>query len=195
MKKIFVFLALAVLIAPVSAATPSNRIVIDKSLHVIVMYDKDSNPIQYHPISCGTFEKPTREGELYVVYKKRDPSWLPLNWKEYDEYFKEPTPIPPYKDNKSNPLGTTFTSLNWADFGIHGTNAPLCIGRHVSSGCVRMQIPDNEKFFPLIEEDMKVSIRTDARIPWKLTEAYSTWWGVYDIVSLAHRIESLKGEK
>ncbi len=195
MRKFLVILALVVLIAPVSAATPSNRIVIDKSLHVIVMYDKDNNPIQYHPISCGTFATPTKEGELYVVYKKRDPSWLPLNWDNYPEYFTSPSPIPPYKDNKGNPLGTTFTSLNWADFGIHGTNAPLCIGRHVSSGCVRMQIPDNEKFFPLIEEDMRVSIRTDERIPWKLTEAYSTWWGIYDIVSLAHRIESIKGEK
>lgn len=194
MKKLLFLLLVLVVVSPVFGQS-SKRIVIDKSLHVIVMYDENDKPLQYYPISCGTFATPTKEGDLYVVYKKRDPSWLPLNWEHYSEYFSSPTPVPPYKDNKGNPLGTTFTSLNWADFGIHGTNAPLCIGRHVSSGCVRMHIPDNEKFFPLIEEGMPVKIRTDETIPWKLTEAYSAWWGVYDIVSLAHRIESLKGDK
>jgi lipoprotein-anchoring transpeptidase ErfK/SrfK len=195
-KKVF---AIAILVLTITgsakAVSPENRIVIDKSLHVIVMYDKDNKPVQYYPISCGTFDKPTKEGDLFVVYKKRDPYWLPINWDHYPEYFKDPTPIEPYRENKGNPLGTTFTSLNWADFGIHGTNAPLCIGRHISSGCVRMHIPDNEKFFPLIEDGMQVKIKTEEKIPWRIAEAYSSWWGVYDIVNIARRIESTEGDK
>lgn len=197
MKKTLCLLIMASLLwLPAAQAEQSGkRVVVDKSLHVLVLYDKDNNPIQYYPISCGTFEKPTREGDLYIVYKTRDPHWLPSNWEFYSDYFKDPTPIEPYKDNKGNPLGTTFTSLNWEDFGIHGTNAPLCIGRHVSSGCVRMHIPDNEKIYPEFEQGMPVKIRTDETVPWKVSESYSTWWGLYDIVSLARRIESQKGDK
>lgn len=195
-KTVLVLLVMMCLgVGAADAGTSERKIVVDKTFHVLVMYDKDNRPIQYYPIACGMFEKPTKEGDLFVVYKKRDPYWLPINWQDYSQYFKEPKPVEPYVKDKTNPLGTTFTSLNWADFGIHGTNAPLCIGRHVSSGCVRMHITDNEKLFPLIEAGMPVKIRTDENIPWRIAESYSSWWGVYDVVSLARRIESQKGDK
>lgn len=195
-KILFTLVAVTLISLPsVNAGQTGKRVVIDKSLHVIVMYDEQDNPLQYYPISCGTFDTPTKEGDLHVVYAKKDPYWLPINWDHYPEYFSGPNPVSPYKENKGNPLGTTFTSLNWADFGIHGTNAPLCIGRHISSGCVRMHIPDNEKMFPLFEPMMPVKIRTDQNVPWRISENYSAWWGIYDIVSLARRIESKKGDE
>jgi lipoprotein-anchoring transpeptidase ErfK/SrfK len=41
-----------------------------------------------------------------------------------------------------NPLGARALYLGNTDYRIHGTNDPTSIGKHVSSGCIRMQDAD-----------------------------------------------------
>jgi lipoprotein-anchoring transpeptidase ErfK/SrfK len=41
-----------------------------------------------------------------------------------------------------NPLGARALYLGNTDYRIHGTNDPLTIGKHVSSGCIRLQNAD-----------------------------------------------------
>ena len=41
-----------------------------------------------------------------------------------------------------NPLGARALYLGNTDYRIHGTNDPSSIGKHVSSGCIRMQDAD-----------------------------------------------------
>ena len=41
-----------------------------------------------------------------------------------------------------NPLGARALYLGNTDYRIHGTNDPSTIGKHVSSGCIRLQNAD-----------------------------------------------------
>jgi lipoprotein-anchoring transpeptidase ErfK/SrfK len=41
-----------------------------------------------------------------------------------------------------NPLGARAMYLGHSDYRIHGTNDPTTIGKHVSSGCIRLQNAD-----------------------------------------------------
>jgi hypothetical protein len=41
-----------------------------------------------------------------------------------------------------NPLGARALYLGNSDYRIHGTNDPTSIGKHVSSGCIRLQDAD-----------------------------------------------------
>lgn len=78
---------------------------------------------------------------------------------------KSPTPIGTFKvvqKNKSwgGGFGSRWLGLNvpWGQYGIHGTNKPMLIGKNVSSGCIRMRNKDVEALFEIIPEGTKVYI-------------------------------------
>ena len=74
-----------------------------------------------------------------------------------------------------------------ADYGIHGTNEPMVIGRHVSHGCIRMQITNVEELFPTVEIGTPVEVRSDPAIAWRQPNSFSSWWGLHNILTLARR--------
>ena len=50
----------------------------------------------------------------------------------------------------SIPLGAFWLGLSLGSVGVHGTNAPLSIFRHVTHGCVRMHPDDIARLYPLV---------------------------------------------
>lgn len=50
----------------------------------------------------------------------------------------------------TNPLGAFWLGLSLGSVGVHGTNAPLSIFRHVTHGCVRLHPDDIARLYPLV---------------------------------------------
>lgn len=77
-----------------------------------------------------------------------------------------PTPIGTFKiTKKSRSWGGGFGSrwlgldVPWGQYGIHGTNKPMLIGKCVSHGCIRMRNKDVEELFEMIPEGTTVYIK------------------------------------
>jgi lipoprotein-anchoring transpeptidase ErfK/SrfK len=62
-----------------------------------------------------------------------------------------------------NPLGARALYLGNTDYRIHGTNAPDSIGKHVSSGCIRMLNADVIDLYTRVNIGTKVIVLPDAR--------------------------------
>ena len=196
MKHIAIILALLLLssIPVATAQAPKPRLVADLKYHVLIFLDENDNVLSSYPIGTGRIDKPTKLGELEIIRKFVDPTWYPLNYQDYEATYGKEWPMPAYKDDKRNPLGTRFMHLSWEDYGIHGTKEPLLIGRNVSSGCVRMNIPDVEDLFVKIPVGTKVLIKASDVPSERMQECFSSWWGVYDILNLSKRLRQQKGE-
>jgi len=62
-----------------------------------------------------------------------------------------------------NPLGARALYLGNTDYRIHGTNAPDSIGKHVSSGCIRMLNADVIDLYSRVNIGTKVIVLPDMR--------------------------------
>ena len=57
-----------------------------------------------------------------------------------------------------NPLGARAMYLGGTDYRIHGTNDPTTIGKHVSSGCIRLANDDVIDLYSRINVGAKVIV-------------------------------------
>jgi lipoprotein-anchoring transpeptidase ErfK/SrfK len=62
-----------------------------------------------------------------------------------------------------NPLGARALYLGNTDYRIHGTNAPDSIGKHMSSGCIRMLNADVIDLYSRVDVGTKVIVLPDVR--------------------------------
>ena len=62
-----------------------------------------------------------------------------------------------------NPLGARALYLGHTDYRIHGTNDPSSIGKHMSSGCIRMLNQDVIDLFSRVQVGTKVIVLPDSR--------------------------------
>jgi lipoprotein-anchoring transpeptidase ErfK/SrfK len=62
-----------------------------------------------------------------------------------------------------NPLGARALYLGNTDYRIHGTNAPDSIGKHMSSGCIRMLNADVIDLYSRVSIGTKVIVLPDTR--------------------------------
>ena len=62
-----------------------------------------------------------------------------------------------------NPLGARALYLGNTDYRIHGTNDPMSIGKHMSSGCIRMLNADVIDLYNRVNIGTKVIVLPDAR--------------------------------
>jgi len=62
-----------------------------------------------------------------------------------------------------NPLGARALYLGNTDYRIHGTNAPDSIGKHMSSGCIRMLNADVIDLYNRVNVGTKVIVLPDVR--------------------------------
>ncbi|WP_245975376.1 L,D-transpeptidase family protein [Oceanobacillus chungangensis] len=94
---------------------------------------EDGVVIAQYPIGPGTDRTPTPIGRFKIIDKSR-------NW--------------------GHGFGTRWLGLDvpWGNYGIHGTNKPVLIGKNVSSGCVRMHNEDVEELFTRINVGTTVYI-------------------------------------
>lgn len=106
-----------------------------------ILIDKSDNTLRYYthnvllksfPVATGRTLQDTPIGVFPVVMLVKNPWYLKKN-------------IP--GGTPENPLGVRWIGLevpgtDGSKYGIHGTNEPDSIGKHASSGCVRMQNED-----------------------------------------------------
>jgi lipoprotein-anchoring transpeptidase ErfK/SrfK len=62
-----------------------------------------------------------------------------------------------------NPLGARALYLGHTDYRIHGTNDPSSIGKHMSSGCIRMLNQDVIDLFSRVQVGTRVIVLPDSR--------------------------------
>jgi len=90
-----------------------------------------------YPISVGR-DGFTWSGTQTISRKAEWPSWTPPA-----EMIARQPYLPRYMaGGPGNPMGARAMYLGNTVYRIHGTNDPSSIGRHVSSGCIRMNNED-----------------------------------------------------
>lgn len=127
-----------------------KRILIDKSENRLSLYE-NGRLLRRYPVGTGRSAEQTPEGSFTIVLKIVNPSWTNPRTGET---------IP--GRSPRNPLGTRWLGLSiggGGEYGIHGTNDPSSVGRHVSLGCVRMQNADVEELFRLVPIGTPVTIQ------------------------------------
>lgn len=128
----------------------AKRIVIDKSANVLRLYE-DGRLLRTYPVATGRSSEQTPEGRFTIVLKIVNPSWTNPRT---GQTIPGGTP--------RNPLGTRWLGLSIGGgrkYGIHGTNQPWSIGRHVSLGCVRMENWAVEELYRLVPVGTEVTIQ------------------------------------
>jgi L,D-transpeptidase ErfK/SrfK len=111
-------------------------------------------PSMSFPIGTGVDIDMTPTGVTRVAAKAVHPSWYPPA-SIRRERPELPTVVPPGPDN---PMGDYVLILGWADYGIHGTNKPYGVGRHVSHGCIRLYPEDIATLYPLVPVGTSVTV-------------------------------------
>jgi L,D-transpeptidase ErfK/SrfK len=110
----------------------------------------EKNEVYTFPIGIGVLDYKTPFGRFRVQMKAANPGWrIPkgLQWKYEMSY------MPPGEDN---PLGTHWLGLS--HYGLHGTHAPMGVGRLVSHGCIRHYPEDIVELFKITPVGTPVEI-------------------------------------
>jgi len=132
--------------------TGEDKIIINKSTNTLYFY-RVGELYKTYPVATGKEPQYTPEGSFKIANKVED----------YGDELKEQLgkcwmglSVPYEKDNRADsddraPLGKKY--------GIHGTNEPDSIGRHVSGGCIRMNNEQAVELFTLVDVGTPVEIR------------------------------------
>lgn len=129
----------------------SYWIIIDKDTNVLLLY-KGNKLVKRYPVATGSQPNKTPEGVFKIIKKAKNPHW---------GGGRKGKPVK--GGDPKNPLGTRWLGLSYGDgllYGIHGTNNPQSIGKHVSNGCIRMHNKDVEELYNIVSKDTKVLIST-----------------------------------
>jgi len=133
----------------------SYWIVINKDANILKLY-KGKRLVKKYPIATGKDSDDTPEGKFEIIIKTKNPYW---GGGKDKEPIKGGTP--------ENPLGTRWLGLDFGRgrwYGIHGTNNPRSIGKHVSNGCIRMYNKHVEELYRIVPKKTKVFIGRDKQI-------------------------------
>jgi L,D-transpeptidase ErfK/SrfK len=103
------------------------------------------------PIGIGVLDSKTPIGQTFRVQSRvENPSWrIPASL----QHKYKMTVMPPGEDN---PVGSHWLGLS--HYGLHGTHAPMGVGRLVSHGCIRHYPEDIKKLFDLTPVGTSVRI-------------------------------------
>jgi len=101
----------------------------------------------------------TWSGVKTVARKAEWPDWIPPQ----DMLARQPY-LPRFMaGGPGNPLGARAMYLSGSVYRIHGTNAPSSIGKHMSSGCIRMLNADVIDLYRRVKIGTKVVVLPDSR--------------------------------
>ncbi len=118
-------------------------IAVDKSKNILTLR-LDGKPIKHYEIATG-MKNGTPIGTFHIINKVENPTW-----------YKAAAVIPP--KSPKNFLGTRWLGFDYPGYGIHGTSEPESIGKHASSGCVRMRNKEVEELYSLVPNGITVTI-------------------------------------
>ncbi|OGR09315.1 MAG: hypothetical protein A3K23_02750, partial [Desulfobacca sp. RBG_16_58_9] len=102
----------------------------------------EKHEVRTYPIGIGVLDYKTPIGQRFRVQSKSvNPGWrIPKSLQaKYGMSFM------PHSDE--NPVGSRWMGLS--HYGLHGTHAPMGVGRLVSHGCIRHYPEDIEEMFDL----------------------------------------------
>lgn len=102
------------------------------------------------PVALGRRDWQTPLGEFSVVAKEENPTWDVPTSIQAEMRREGRTVVQSIPPGPANPLGAFWLGLSLGSVGVHGTNAPLSIFRHVTHGCVRMHPDDIARLYPLV---------------------------------------------
>jgi lipoprotein-anchoring transpeptidase ErfK/SrfK len=115
---------------------PPGTIIIDTPHTFLYLTLGDGKALRY-AIGVGR-QGFTWSGTETIVRKAEWPDWIP----PAEMVARQPYLPRWVGGGPGNPLGARALYLGNTDYRIHGTNDPTTIGKHVSSGCIRLQNAD-----------------------------------------------------
>jgi lipoprotein-anchoring transpeptidase ErfK/SrfK len=103
----------------------------------------------------------TWSGVKQVARKAEWPDWYPPA-----EMIKRQPYLPRITlGGPGNPLGARAMYLGTSEYRIHGTNNPATIGKHVSSGCIRLTNEDVTDLYDRVKVGAKVVVLPQSGAP------------------------------
>jgi len=96
----------------------------------------------------------TWSGVKQVARKAEWPDWYPPQ----EMIARQPYLPRMVAGGPGNPLGARAMYLGSSEYRIHGTNDPTTIGKHVSSGCIRLTNEDVEDLYSRVQIGAKVVV-------------------------------------
>ena len=100
----------------------------------------------------------TWAGVKQVARKAEWPDWYPPS----EMIARQPYLPRMVAGGPGNPLGARAMYLGNSEYRIHGTNDPTTIGKHVSSGCIRLTNADVEDLYSRVQVGAKVIVLPQA---------------------------------
>jgi lipoprotein-anchoring transpeptidase ErfK/SrfK len=131
---------------------PAGTIVIDTAHTFLYLTLGDGKALRYG-IGVGR-EGFTWSGTETIRRKAEWPDWIP----PAEMVARQPYLPRWVGGGPGNPLGARALYLGNTDYRIHGTNDPTTIGKHVSSGCIRLQNADVTDLYERVGVGTKVVV-------------------------------------
>jgi lipoprotein-anchoring transpeptidase ErfK/SrfK len=131
---------------------PAGTVVIDTAHAFLYLTLGDAKALRY---GIGVGRKGfTWSGVETISRKSEWPDWIPPA-----EMIARQPYLPRWvSGGPGNPLGARALYLGNTDYRIHGTNNPASIGKHVSSGCIRMLNADVIDLYNRVDIGAKVVV-------------------------------------
>jgi len=134
--------------------TPVARIVADKSLKQVRLYDEGGRLIGAYPATIGSGDTPSPTGIHQVERVALNPNYTYNPQKNFKQGNNERVlTIPP---GPNSPVGSVWIALSKPTYGIHGTPDPSKIGKTYSHGCVRLTNWDAEELAKRVKQGVTV---------------------------------------
>ena len=138
-----------------STAEPAGTIVIDTPHTYLYLTLGGGRAIRY-PIGVGR-QGFAWSGVEHITRKAEWPDWIP----PAEMVARQPY-LPRFiGGGPGNPLGARAMYLGNTDYRIHGTNDPSSIGKHMSSGCIRLLNADVIDLYNRVNIGAKVVVLVD----------------------------------
>jgi lipoprotein-anchoring transpeptidase ErfK/SrfK len=121
--------------------------------HTYLYYILGSGKAMRYGIGVGR-EGFTWSGVKSITRKAEWPDWFPPK----EMIGRQPYLPRVMAGGPGNPLGARALYIGGTEYRIHGTNAPSTIGKHVSSGCIRLRNADIIDLFSRVQVGAKVVV-------------------------------------
>jgi lipoprotein-anchoring transpeptidase ErfK/SrfK len=145
----------------------SGTVIVDTP-HTFLYYVLGNGKAVRYGIGVGR-EGYTWSGVKSIIRKTEWPDWYP----PADMVKRQPYLPRMVAGGPGNPLGARAMYIGGTEYRIHGTNDPTSIGKHMSSGCIRMTNDNAIDLFNRVSVGSKVIVlpmtgapsRDEARLP------------------------------
>lgn len=135
----------------------AERIVVDESEGVLMVYGADDKLIAQFPATMGSEHDPLPLGEWRIQGKALNPDFHynpRLFWDVSDS--ERSVTLPP---GPNSPVGVVWIDLSREHYGIHGTPEPQSIGRSESHGCIRLTNWDAARLAQMVRPGVTATFR------------------------------------